>query len=109
MHQSSIRFALPLLAGLAFASVSQVRAGDTRSFIIPQRDGYGIGECLGKKGDCGRVVADSWCEAHGMSKAASYGLAEDVTAAIPRSASAPTKSDANERSEPGSYVINCES
>lgn len=89
-------------------SALPARSAETRSFVIPQRDGYGISECLARTGECGRVVADSWCESHGMSKAASYGLVEDVTAAIPRVAATPAKLDPTQKAEPGSYVINCE-
>jgi len=91
----------PLAVVLLFAAcTSGVRAADSRSFIVPPADGYGVSECLAKTGDCGRVVADSWCESYGFSKATSYGPADDVTSAIAAAQEA-------HRLEPGSFIINC--
>ena len=42
------------------------------SFMVPAADGYGVAECLIGNQSCGQVVADSWCEAHGYSKAVSF-------------------------------------
>jgi hypothetical protein len=50
------------------------------SFLIPASDGYGVADCLTGGNECGRIVANAWCEAHGFSRANTYGLAiEDVT------------------------------
>ena len=50
------------------------------SFLIPASDGYGVADCLTGGNECGRIVANAWCEAHGFSRAETYGLAiEDVT------------------------------
>jgi hypothetical protein len=56
---------------------------DGRTFIIAAAEGYGVEDCLAEGGDCGRVVADAWCEAHGHGAAISFGIADDVTGAIP--------------------------
>ncbi len=58
-------------------------AAEPSVFTLPADDGYGIGECMRGGGDCGRVMADSWCEAHGRGHALAFGAAEDVTGAIP--------------------------
>lgn len=62
---------------------TQLKASSDASatFLIPASDGYGIADCLVSGGECGVVVAQSWCEAHGWSKAASFGraAAEDMT------------------------------
>ena len=50
------------------------------TFLIPASDGYGVADCLTGENECGRIVANAWCEAHGYSRADTFGLAvEDVT------------------------------
>jgi hypothetical protein len=93
--------AIAVLVGLA------VWAGETRasqaveghSFLIASNDGYGLQDCLGEGGDCGRVVADAWCEAHGRGAALSFGPAEDVLGAV-ATAATPAKADR-------AYVVTC--
>src|SRR3954453_6021436 len=54
------------------------------TFVISANDGYGLGDCLASGNECGKIVANAWCEAQGFRTAASFGLAqaEDVTGAI---------------------------
>jgi len=75
---------IPLLLGvpLASADIAQAQEGAGHAFIISAAAGYGVEDCLGEGGDCGRVVADAWCEAHGHGAAISFGRAEDVTGSI---------------------------
>ena len=68
----STLFAPPATAGSAESSL----------FIIAASDGYGVEDCLGGQGECGQVVADAWCEAHGHGAAVSFGKTDDVTGAI---------------------------
>ena len=50
------------------------------TFLIPASDGYGVADCLTGTSECGRIVANAWCEAHGFSRAETFGHAvEDVT------------------------------
>ncbi len=58
------------------------------TFLIPASEGYGVADCLTGGSECGKVIANAWCEAHGFAKAASFGLAapEDVTGSIERPA-----------------------
>jgi hypothetical protein len=86
----------PVAAVLASAAL----AAEPRSFVIPPTDGYGIDECLARGGDCARMVANSWCAAHGLSTALTFGRAEDVTAAIAETGAAVPV-------QPGSFVVNC--
>lgn len=72
------------------------------NYVIPSSDGYGIGECMHAGMDCGRVVADSWCESHGHAHVLAYGTVEDVTGAIQAS----NKSEAL-HGNPGDIVIRC--
>ena len=67
---------------LAASQIGPGQAAAGHAFIISAAEGYGVQDCLGEGGDCGRVVADAWCEAHGHSAAISFGRAEDVTGAI---------------------------
>jgi hypothetical protein len=54
------------------------------TFVISANDGYGLGDCLASGSECGKIVANAWCEAQGFRSAASFNLAqtEDVTGAI---------------------------
>ena len=100
------RILVPLLAGLILSStlLSASQAAPSRLFVIPGADGYGISECFEAGRDCGRVVADAWCESHGHARALAYGKAEDITAAIPakddEAAAAPARS-------PGDILVRC--
>jgi hypothetical protein len=87
-------------SSLAVVLASSALAAEPRSFVIPPTDGYGIDECLARGGDCARMVADSWCAAHGLSAALTFGRAEDVTAAIAQTGDAAPV-------QPGSFVVNC--
>ncbi len=50
------------------------------TFIISADDGYGLGDCLASGNDCGKIVANAWCEAHGYRRAESFGLSADTVA-----------------------------
>jgi hypothetical protein len=81
------RLIAPLLAGLLLAAAfhNSVQAAPAapalRSYVISIHDGYGVLECLTQDRECGKIVADSWCEAHGHGRAVSFGRAEDITGA----------------------------
>ena len=50
------------------------------TFLIPASDGYGVADCLTGGNECGKIVANAWCEAQGFSRADNFGLAvDDVT------------------------------
>jgi hypothetical protein len=78
----------PLSALLAFAAVCALgfglseaaRAGQGHAFAIAANDGYGLQECLGEGGECGRAVADAWCAAEGRGAALSFGRADAAAA-----------------------------
>jgi hypothetical protein len=74
-----------VFAAVAAAICAAAPAGAAdRSFLIPANDGYGIADCLGEGGACGRMVADAWCAAQGMGKARAFGPADatDMTATV---------------------------
>lgn len=54
------------------------------SFLVPAADGYGIAECLISNEPCGQVVANTWCEAQGYSRAVSFRqlAAEEATGSV---------------------------
>jgi hypothetical protein len=86
-----------LSAGGATRSYADDGAGN--SFLVVATDGYGVEDCLAEGGECGRVVADAWCEAHGHGAAISFGVADDVTGAIaPKTVS---------EKRPNPYIIRC--
>lgn len=78
---------LSILMGTALSLTvlpnSETRAaGQTpATFVVPASDGYGVAGCLMNGDDCGKIVANAWCEAHGFRRAETFGLAslEDVT------------------------------
>ena len=72
------------LAGMASVGSAASAQGE-RSFLIPANDGYGIADCLAQDGSsCGRIVADAWCQAHGLGKSVAFGPVDptDMTASI---------------------------
>ncbi len=78
MRSVILSLALALIAAGA-ASFSVVPSAQTRIkgaenvFLLPPEDGYGIADCLTGDRECGKIVANAWCEAKGFAKAASYG------------------------------------
>jgi hypothetical protein len=100
-----IQAAAPLAAALLAISASQASsraqaAEAAHMLVIPASDGYGFDDCLSANKACGHVIADAWCEAHGLTSAVSFGRAEDVTASIADRKSAP-------KLEPGAFIVNC--
>jgi len=83
------------------ASKLPTRAQTNHMLVIPASDGYGFDDCLAGNKACGRVIADAWCEAHGMAASISFGRSDDVTAST-------LKTDAKAgKIEPGSFIVNC--
>ena len=96
------QFALTLGAALLVLAAThyQARAGNApHMVVIPASDGYGFDDCLSGNKACGKVIADAWCEAHGMAIAQSYGRADDVTAS--------TAGIAQRKLDPGSFIVTC--
>ena len=89
-HEILPRILLPLLGGLLALAVLQsaARAEPTpagtgvTSFVVSAADGYGVNECIKSGDDCAKIVADAWCEAHGLGDAKHFGPASDITGAI---------------------------
>jgi hypothetical protein len=77
---------LPLLLALGAALLSAALAAPAAAqgalpkgvYIIPA-GGYGVDECVAKSAECGRVVANAWCEANGHGKVKAFGSASDIT------------------------------
>src|SRR5579862_4286473 len=68
------------------AMAQSASASAPHTFIVAANDGYGVEDCLSEGSACGQVVADAWCEAHGLSAAVHFGPADDVTGATGRPA-----------------------
>jgi len=60
-------------SALVFWPVVPSQAEDTTTFVIAAASGYGIEDCLGQGAECGQVVADAWCQAHGQGGALKFG------------------------------------
>lgn len=67
--------ALLVLGMMANAAAQSLPHG---VYVIPA-GGYSVDECVAKSTDCGRVVANAWCEANGHGAARAFGVASDVT------------------------------
>ena len=67
---------LPMLVAalLNVETSAAARAEASHEYVIAANDGYGLEDCLAAGNECGRVVADAWCEAHSHGHALSYGL-----------------------------------
>jgi len=79
MSPSTIRpILLPVLFGIALGVVYTTagQALESRTFVIAATTGYGAEECLGEGGECGKLVADAWCNAHGQGVALKFGRSE---------------------------------
>ena len=66
-----------------------------QTFLIPASDGYGVADCISSKAECGKIVANAWCEAQGYKQATAFGIAsrEDFTGSFSKAstAGAPTE------------------
>lgn len=101
-YRKLLQFALTLAAALLVLTATRFPAHaqvDRHMIVIPASDGYGFDDCLGANKSCGRVIADAWCEAHGMAASISFGRADDITASV--------KDTPPSKFEPGSFVVNC--
>jgi hypothetical protein len=68
----------PFAVALVVASVGGVSAQEPSTFVIAAAPGYGVEDCLAEGGECGRVIADAWCEASGHGEALKFGLFNDA-------------------------------
>jgi len=100
-HRKSFCLVLFLLGGIlpAFALEMPVKAAESRTLIIPPNDGYGFEECLKPGSQCGLVVADAWCKAHGFAGSNGFGPADEAAGAMDEAA--------RSRIEPGSFHVTC--
>ena len=89
---------LPLLGAalVGIAPTSAARAEDAHEYVVAANDGYGLEDCLAAGSECGRVVADAWCEAHGHGHALAYGTRGSIGGAA-------TQVSAND--DP--YIVRC--
>ena len=83
--------AILLPFALSLCGIHSVRADahEPRTFIISAGSGYGVEDCLDEGGECGRVVADAWCESHDHGSAVKFGRSPDNANGISKAASVP--------------------
>ena len=55
--------------------------GQVGTFLVPPNDGYGIADCLTSGNECGRTVAESYCQAKGYHDVVTFGPVDkaDIT------------------------------
>lgn len=87
------RWVLFLMSGALAAGAVALpsRAEESRTLVIPSNDGYGFDDCLKTGSECGLVVADAWCKAHGYGASKSFGPGTESSA----------------EAAPGSYLVTC--
>ncbi len=61
------------------AATEAAQAGPA-TFLIPASDGYGVADCLATGSECGKVVANAYCEAQGFGRASAFGVARSEEA-----------------------------
>ena len=93
------RLAAVLLVILPWGSLAS--AQDSATFVISSSEGYGISDCFVQGAACGPVMADAFCQANGHGRASAFGLASDITASIPKEATAAVARD------PRAMLISC--
>ncbi|RBP15841.1 hypothetical protein DFR50_107111 [Roseiarcus fermentans] len=74
-------FAVPLAIALLVAVSVDSMARETSTFVIAAAQGYGVEDCLAEGGECGRDVAEAWCQAKGRGEAVSFGRSAGVDGA----------------------------
>src|SRR4051794_10510292 len=75
-----VSISLLSVAGL----IAPARAEASHEYEIATNDGCGLEDGRGGGAECGRVVADAWCEAHGHGHALAYGLRSAMNGLAPR-------------------------
>ncbi len=85
--------ALLLIFVFGFGAVAseKSRAQEPRTFVIAAETGYGVEDCLSEGGECGKAVADAWCESHGDGTAIKFGLAGNGGVAVSKVSSTVSK------------------
>jgi hypothetical protein len=89
-----------VLIGAGYACGAHAETGANATYVISDQEGYGLLECLTRHSDCGKVVADSWCESHGHVAAKAFGRADDMTASVEKGA-------ARASFEAGAAIVAC--
>jgi hypothetical protein len=106
-YRKIVQIVAPLAAALLALSAAgrmSAQAQTNHMLVIPASDGYGFDDCIGSNKACGQVIADAWCEAHGMAASISFGRAEDITGTLPASVEKAAPKLVVSR---GSFVVNC--
>jgi hypothetical protein len=100
---------LAILAGIfaLTALKGTVLADQTRTFVIPADEGYGVKDCLGKDQACAEVLASAWCEAHGFSGPLAYGRADDVATSATSATGAANAAPQPAKLDPDAFVVTC--
>ena len=95
---SSAIAAIPLVMGviISVGEFGGAKAEETHAHLMAANDGYGLADCLNDGGECGQVVADAFCEAHGRGSAISFGPQSRFTGEAVRISTTAE-----------SYVVNC--
>jgi hypothetical protein len=85
--------ATAIMASSGAESEARSKSGP-RDFVIAGSDGYGTQDCLATSNDCGRIVANAWCESKGFKGALAYRKlgADEITGSTGSSQHKPVES-----------------
>ena len=91
-----------LVAAATLALLVTPAGAEPRTFIVPDNDGYGLGDCLtqGPTSSCGRMVADAWCSTQGLGRSAGFGRSDAKETTATAGPGAPVKA--------GALYVTCE-
>ena len=72
-------FRVAWITSVAFISPfsSELAAQERSTFVIAAQPGYGVEDCLTDREECGRLVANAWCEGQGHGIALSFGRSDN--------------------------------
>jgi hypothetical protein len=75
------------------ATKTTAASNEPRTFLIPASDGYGVADCISTASECGKIVANAWCEAQGFGKAVAFGVADraDFTGTVSKPVAKPAE------------------
>jgi hypothetical protein len=99
--RKTFRIVLFIIGGFSLIAAlhATAEAAAGHILVVPANDGYGFEDCLKPGAACGRIVADAWCEAHGLAASRAFGRAEDITSS--------TGATELPKIEPGAFVVDC--
>jgi hypothetical protein len=80
------RSVLCVVIGLCVGVATVAAASESRTFVVANAaDGYGVDQCLATGANCGKLIANSYCQTHDFAEARSFRKIDspEITGSIP--------------------------